>query len=50
MVKSISDETIKVYGNIKPLGSNLSSSELDQILKDLYEQFKNVSVKFKIIF
>ncbi len=47
--KRISDETIKVYGNIKPLGSNLSSSELDQILKDLYETnfFKNVSVKIQ---
>ena len=47
--KRISDETIKVYGNIKPLGSNLSSSELDQILKNLYETnfFKNVSVKIQ---
>ena len=32
----ISDETIKVYGDLKELNSNYSKSDLDNILKNLY--------------
>ena len=44
--KRISDETVKVYGDILNLGSDLSKSDLDKILKNLYSTnfFENVSV------
>ena len=44
--KRISDETVKVYGDILDLGSDLSKSDLDKILKNLYSTnfFENVSV------
>lgn len=47
--KRVSEETVKVYGNIKTLGSNLSKLELDKILKNLYSTgfFENVNVKIK---
>ena len=31
----ISDETIKVYGDIKEVGSDFTSTDLDNILKNL---------------
>ncbi len=47
--KRISDETIKVYGNIKSLGTDLSKSDLDTILKNLYDTnfFENINVEVK---
>ncbi len=44
--KRISDETVKVYGSIS-LGKDLSKSDIDKILQNLYstEFFKNVSVE-----
>ena len=47
--KRISDETIKVYGDIKSTGSDLSKQDLDKILKNLYSTnfFRNVSVEIK---
>ena len=44
--KRISDETVKVYGSIS-LGKDLSKSDVDKILQNLYstEFFKNVSVE-----
>ena len=32
----ISDETIRVYGDLKELNSDYSKSDLDNILKNLY--------------
>ena len=46
--KRISDETIKVYGEFKDtLGQDLSKSDLDRILKNLYltDFFENVSIE-----
>ena len=45
----ISDETIKVYGQLKDLNSNYSKSDLDNILKNLYSTnfFENVSLEVK---
>ena len=45
----ISDETIKVYGEIKELNSDYSSSDIDNILKNLYETnfFENVNLNIK---
>ena len=45
----ISDETIKVYGDLKELNSNYSKSDLDNILKNLYSTnfFENVSVDIR---
>ena len=46
--KRISDETIKVYGEFRnSLGQDLSKSDLDRILKNLYltDFFENVSVE-----
>ena len=46
--KRISDETIKVYGEFKDsLGQDLSKSDLNRILKNLYltDFFENVSVE-----
>ncbi len=47
--KRVSNETIKVYGEIKDLGSDLSKSDLDKILNNLYltNFFQNVSVEIK---
>ena len=44
--KRVSDETVKVYGSIS-LGKDLSKSDIDKILQNLYstEFFKNVSVE-----
>ena len=43
--KRISDETIKVYGNIK-LNTDVSKQDINQILKDLYstEFFENIEI------
>ena len=45
----ISDETIKVYGDLKELNSDYSKSDLDNILKNLYSTnfFENVSLEIK---
>ena len=46
--KRISDETIKVYGEFRDsLGQDLSKSDLDRILKNLYltDFFENVSIE-----
>ena len=46
--KRIRDETIKVYGEFRnSLGQDLSKSDLDRILKNLYltDFFENVSVE-----
>ena len=45
--KRISDETIKVYGSVNNLGSDLSKSDLDKILKNLYSTnfFESVNVE-----
>ncbi len=45
--KRVSDETIKVYGDIKPIGSDFSNADLDKILKNLYSTdfFENVSLQ-----
>jgi len=45
--KRISVETIKVYGDIKNLPNNFSKSDLDKIIKNLYETnfFENVSIQ-----
>ena len=45
--KRVSEETIKVYGNLKKLGSDYSSADLDQILKDLYSTnfFENIDIQ-----
>ena len=47
--KRISDETIKVYGEINELNSDFSKNDLNSILKNLYSTnfFQNVSVKIK---
>jgi len=47
--KRISVETIKVYGDIKSLPNNFSKSDLDKIIKNLYETnfFENVSVQIR---
>ena len=34
--KRVSDETVKVYGEIKPIGSNILAADTDLILKNLY--------------
>ena len=45
----ISDETIRVYGDLKELNSDYSKSDLDNILKNLYSTnfFENVSLEIK---
>ena len=47
--KRVSLETIKVYGEIKDLGSDFSKAELDEILKNLYSTnfFKEVNLETK---
>ena len=43
--KRVSDETVKIYGEIS-IGKNYSDNDLDDILKNLYSTnfFENVSV------
>ena len=45
----MSDETVKVYGNIMDVGSNFTKKDLDQILKDLYltNFFKEINIEIK---
>ena len=45
----ISDETIKVYGNILELGSDFTKENLDEILKNLYSTnfFKDIDIQIK---
>ena len=45
----VSDETVKVYGNIMYVGSNFTKKDLDQILKDLYltNFFKEINIEIK---
>jgi outer membrane protein insertion porin family len=45
--KRISDETIKVYGDVKKIGADYTKSDLDNILKNLYSTnfFETVSVE-----
>ena len=45
----ISDETIKVYGNILELGSDFTKENLDEILKNLYSTnfFKDINIQIK---
>ena len=45
----ISDETVKVYGELKELNSNYSRNDLDNILKNLYSTnfFENVNLEIK---
>tara|TARA_B100001057_G_scaffold458344_1_gene507491 strand:- start:1580 stop:3814 length:2235 start_codon:yes stop_codon:yes gene_type:complete len=47
--KRISDETIKVYGDIKNLDRNFTKQDLDKILKNLYDTnfFENVNLRIK---
>ena len=45
----VSDETVRVYGNILAEGSNYTKVNLDQILKNLYSTnfFKEINVEIK---
>ncbi len=45
----VSDQTIKVYGNILEPGSDYSKAKLDQILKELYSTnfFKEINIEIK---
>ena len=45
----ISDETVKVYGDLKGINLNYSRSDLDNILKNLYSTnfFENVNLEIK---
>ena len=45
----ISDETVKVYGELKGINLNYSRSELNSILKNLYSTnfFENVNLEIK---
>ena len=45
----VSDETVKVYGNIPDKGSNFTKNDLDQILKNLYSTnfFKDINIEIK---
>ena len=47
--KRVSEETVKVYGNIKPVGSDFTKADLDKILKDLYSTnfFEIINVQIK---
>ena len=44
--KRISSETIKVYGQIKPINSNFTDGDINNILTNLYETnfFKNIDI------
>ena len=45
----LSDETVKVYGELKGINLNYSRSELNSILKNLYSTnfFENVNLEIK---
>ena len=45
----VSDETVKVYGNIPDVGTNYTKENLDQILKNLYSTnfFKEINIEIK---
>ncbi|RPG94884.1 MAG: outer membrane protein assembly factor BamA [Candidatus Pelagibacter sp. TMED286] len=47
--KRVSSETIKVYGQIKPLNSDFSASDINNILTNLYETnfFENIDIEIK---
>ena len=47
--KRISDETVKVYGEVGNIGEDLSKSDLDKILNNLYltDFFQDVSVEIQ---
>ena len=47
--KRVSDETVKVYGEIKPEGSDFSNSDINNILKNLYSTnfFEDVNVEIR---
>ena len=47
--KRVSDETVKVYGEIKPIGSNILAADTDLILKNLYSTnfFEEIDVELK---
>ncbi len=45
----VSDETVKVYGNILKPGSDFTKAKLDQILKDLYSTNFFKEIKINII-
>ena len=47
--KRVSDETVKVYGEIKPEGSDFSNSDLNNILKNLYSTnfFEDVNIEIR---
>ena len=46
--KRVSNETVKIYGNIK-IGKNYSEQDLNKVLNDLYSTkfFKDVRVEIK---
>ena len=45
--KRVSDETVKVYGEIKPLGSDFDRSDLNNIIQKLYETnfFEDINIE-----
>ena len=47
--KRVSSETIKVYGQIKPLNSNYTDSDINKILINLYETnfFEDIDIAIK---
>ena len=47
--KRVSDETVKVYGEIKPEGSDFSNSDINNILKNLYSTnfFEDVNIEIR---
>ena len=47
--KRVSSETIKVYGQIKPLNSDFTDGDINNILTNLYETnfFKNIDIEIK---
>ena len=47
--KRVSDETVKVYGEIKPEGSDFSNSDINIILKNLYSTnfFEDVNIEIR---
>ena len=47
--KRVSDETVKVYGEIKPKGSDFSNSDINNILKNLYSTnfFEDVNIEIR---
>ena len=47
--KRVSTETIQVYGQIKPLNSDFTKSDINKILKNLYETnfFEDIDISIK---